>query len=382
MRDTPLIVGAGPVGLAAALFLAKRGLPARIIEQETTRTDKSKALAVNPRTMRLLQATGVTDRLLEIGMPFRGAVIHAGEKTIGRLEFTHLATTSSFPFMLGLSQSQTERLLEEALRESGTAVQRGVALRRCENTPDGAVAEVGPADNEHDTERVSCPWLLAADGAHSTVRHQLSLQFPGDAMTRIWHLRDIRLSTTLEPDRIHIFQNKGGGFLFVARVVVDHRTERHGPQIWRVLGDMEDPVSRVPFAEPAGEPTWTSTFHIAHRIVPRFSVGAIHLAGDAAHIHSPLGARGMNLGIEDAWVFAECVARGELHRYHDLRQPVDQSVVRRVRLLTRAMIGEATWSRVLRRIMVPAATRISTAQKAILRTVTGLDHDLPFEVSN
>jgi len=99
--------------------------------------------------------------------------------------------------------------------------------------------------------------------------------------------------------------------------------------------------------------------------------------GVVDYLRPRFGSRPL-FGAEDAWVFAECVKRGATDRYHALRWPVDRRVVKRVRWLTRAMVGEARWSRGLRRVMVPAALRIGGIRNAMLRTLTGLDHELPF----
>jgi 2-polyprenyl-6-methoxyphenol hydroxylase-like FAD-dependent oxidoreductase len=89
-------------------------------------------------------------------------------------------------------------------------------------------------------------------------------------------------------------------------------------------------LSRLVEAEQAGQPVWESNFHISHRINATLAKGNVYFAGDAAHIHSPVGARGMNLGLENAWVFAYLVKTNQLHKYDRLRRPVDRQVVRRV----------------------------------------------------
>jgi 2-polyprenyl-6-methoxyphenol hydroxylase-like FAD-dependent oxidoreductase len=115
---------------------------------------------------------------------------------------------------------------------------------------------------------------------------------------------------------------------------------------------------------------------VAHRINAELSVGNVYFAGDAAHIHSPMGARGMNLGIEDAWVFANLVRTGRLSEYDALRRPVDQRVVHEVEFFSKLIASDAAPFRFARRYVLPIVAR-TPLQARIKRTVTGLDHPLP-----
>jgi 2-polyprenyl-6-methoxyphenol hydroxylase-like FAD-dependent oxidoreductase len=219
--------------------------------------------------------------------------------------------------------------------------------------------------------------MLAADGAHSTVRESLGIPFSGSTLAHVWRLADVHIETGLPEDRAHVFL-LSTGFLFALRVVSGEPASAEEP-LWRVITDAGDPVEsirelgigRLPQA-----PVWHSEFHIAHRIVDRMSVGPFHLAGDAAHVHSPIGARGMNLGIEDAWAFAELASRDELHRYGGLRHAVDEAVVRRIGLITRFVSSEARWRRAVRQLAVRMLPRVGFARRQMLRMVTGLDHPL------
>ncbi len=222
------------------------------------------------------------------------------------------------------------------------------------------------------TELVRPPWILAADGAHSTVRESLHIGFPGHTLPEAWSLMDVPLEGGIDPTAAHIRLFDDGGFLFMLRTVTDVRTERP-PYVWRLIGNGPDLFGRLRDARPAGEPLWSSSFHISHRIADHLCRGKAFLAGDAAHIHAPIGARGMNLGIEDAWVFAELAAKGRLDHYDHLRRHVDHDVVRRVEALTTLVLGEAPWLRGLRNLMLPAVLNLPLRTQ-ILRTMAGLDH--------
>ncbi len=366
--DTPLIAGAGPVGLAAALFLVRHDIRPRLIEKSTERAPTSRALAVNPRTLHLLEPTGVTAKMLARGLKITQAHLCREGRTIARLPVSDLG--GDFPFMLALSQATSEALLADALAEHGIAPERGVDLISCAEH-DGMDVTLSV---NGETQIVRPPWILAADGAHSVVRDSLHIGFPGHTLPEAWSLMDVPLEGDIDPNAAHIRLFDDGGFLFMLRTVADARVEKP-PYLWRIIGNGTDLFERLRDVLPAGEPVWSSSFHISHRIADHLCRGKAFLAGDAAHIHAPIGARGMNLGIEDAWVFAELAAKGRLDHYGHLRRHVDHDVVRRVETLTALVLGKTAWLRGLRNLMLPAVLNLPLRSQ-ILRTMAGLDHAL------
>jgi 2-polyprenyl-6-methoxyphenol hydroxylase-like FAD-dependent oxidoreductase len=399
----PLIVGAGPVGLAAGVLLAQAGVRVRVVERRAAPSIESRALAVNPRTLELLESTGVTAKMLEIGKRIVGGKFRFGSRHPINISFERIHPR--YPFMLALSQAATERLLEAALEAADVRVERGVELRSCANEGEQAVAElshVEPAElrsaanyggeaapylaaerssaglpspsDQRASDSYACPWILAADGAHSRARESLGIAFEGSAVERQWYLADVPLDTSLEEDRAHAWLFDTGGFVFCIRVIADQHPDSPSAPLWRVIANLPDPVSLLPEAKPAGAPIWESTFRVEHRIVAQMQKGRIYFAGDAAHVHSPIGARGMNLGIEDAWVFSQLVTRGEMDRYDALRRPIDKKVVRAVRRLTWMARGESVTTRFLRSHVAPHLLEIDRVRERAIHIATGLDH--------
>ena len=261
---TPLIAGAGPVGLAAALFLARHNIRTRLIEQSTEHPTASRALAVNPRTLHLLEATSVTARMLERGLKITEARLSRNDQVIARISLSELGGT--YPFMLALSQATSESLLAEAVAEQGGQVERGVELVACadHDVMDVVLAKpVGKGGRQ--TEIVRPEWVLGCDGAHSKVRESLHIGFNGHTLAEPWSLMDVPLEGDIDPHAAHIRLFDGGGFMFLLRTVADARVEKP-PYLWRLIGNVPDLFDRLPDARPAGPAVWSSSFHISHRI--------------------------------------------------------------------------------------------------------------------
>ncbi len=366
--EKPMIAGAGPVGLAAALFLADKGIQVRLIEEAGQRPSTSRALAVNPRTLQLLESMGVAAEMLARGLKIDEARLHHGDKELARISLADIG--GQYPFMLALSQATSETLLAQAFEARGGQVERGTKLVSCGQHAGIDVTLATAAGSE-----ITRPqWLLAADGAHSCVRQSLHIDFKGSGFLEAWTLLDVPMDGEAAPNAAHIRFFDDGGFAFYIRVVADVRQEKP-PYLWRIIANRDDPLTRLPDLRQAGPVLWSSSFHIAHRLAATLNDGQVYLAGDAAHIHSPIGARGMNLGIEDAWVFAELAAQDRLNEYGHLRHKVDGAVVRRIKTLTTLVRGHSPAVRLLRDTLLPTMLHLPVRLQ-ILRALTGLDHDL------
>lgn len=366
----PLIVGAGPVGLAAALFLSHRNIRVRIIEASDRPHTQSRALAVNPRTIDLLEHTGVGAQILERGGRLRRATFFVGPRQLARVTFD--GVDHPRPFMVALSQASTERLLETALNAKGIFVERSTKFISARREDDATIADI---ESPGGAETVRCPWILGADGPRSAVRAAAGVDFPGSQFPQTWRLVDVPLVTRRSREEVAGTLFGKGGFLAAIPVVNDIRHDP-APGLWRLIGNGDDPMSRLGDigAEAVSPPVWESSFRVSHRVAAQFQMDDLYLAGDASHIHSPLGARGMNLGIEDVYVFAELVARGGMARYDDARRAVDLAVVRRIERVTSTVAGGTLFSRLARTRLVPLVASIPPVRRAVTRTVLGLDH--------
>jgi 2-polyprenyl-6-methoxyphenol hydroxylase-like FAD-dependent oxidoreductase len=346
-----LVVGAGPVGLVMASELRRHGLSCRIIDKNEGPSIWSKAQIVHARTLECFQDMGIVDEALARGRQVTGARIMTPElKNIARVSLGGI--DSPHPFFLSLSQRETELILAEHLeRVHGTRIERNVTLEGFTQDADGVLAKLLHVDGS--IEEVRVPWLLGCDGSHSTVRKTLGLPFEGSTYDQRLIQADVRvdLPVTVHDDEIAVFLGPAGMLGFFPLP---------GERRFRLLsfldaGD-ERPVEiesfRALLAErgPAGaelsDPKWMIDFRIHCRLVARYRVGRVFLSGDAAHIHSPAGGQGMNMGIQDAYNFAwklALVHRGKakdvlLDSYEAERRPIAEATLRATDTGTRGFV--------------------------------------------
>jgi 2-polyprenyl-6-methoxyphenol hydroxylase-like FAD-dependent oxidoreductase len=317
-----LIAGAGPVGLTMASELARYGLSIRLIDKNFERTDKSKALVLWARTLELMDrmGTGCTQRFIEAGLKVQGANILSGREEIARVEMTHVE--SPYNFVLMIPQSDTERLLEEYLAAFGLKAERQVELKQFESSADGVSCTLLHPDGREETAEAS--WLIGCDGAHSTVRHQLGMEFHGSTLLSDWVLADIHLKGVAGAPAINIFWHAQGVLAIFPLHGTRYRVIADVGESSGSIGEGNRPTPTVeevqrildvrgPSGIQASDPVWLSSFSINERKVSDYRSGRIFLAGDAAHVHSPAGGQGMNTGMQDAcnlaWKLA-LVSRG------------------------------------------------------------------------
>lgn len=367
MTVRPLIVGAGPTGLSAALFLSLKGVPCRIVDQSKVPEKESRAQVINPRSLELLQPTGVVAAMRSEGHEIHRTRFYDGWRLLAELEFGE-AHPRYRPIVL--PQARTEALLAEALAMRGLEAERGVRFESLEQDGGDVLVALIHANGRGEATRV--PLVLGGDGAHSYVREALGVRFEGSAFPDPWPLYDVHLNDPLDFETAHVSLVEDG-LVFLLGLK---------PGLWRVFADVPDALERLPPGTKRGDLTWRSEFHISHRLASRESVGRVALAGDAAHIHSPVAARGMNLGIEDAYVFAACAADAlhgrwdRLGDYRRLREPIHRSVTRRVRTLTELARGRPRLVGRLRDHLLSGITKFPPTARAMVSLLTGLDHEV------
>ena len=383
-----LVVGAGPTGLALAAVAHAHGASVRVIDRNPSPLHESRALVLQPRTLELLAGLGLRDELLSKGRPAVRLVLHSGPRSVPVPLFDIGIEDTPYPFLLFISQAETEATLEAHLSHRGVAIERGTELLTLDQQDARVTCHVKTARG---VETVEAAYVGGCDGAASTVRRLLGIGFTGGRYPERFALADVHVDGDLPPERIHSYLSRRGiMFLFP----LGH------PTPWRVMGmlpadqpdeDLKLPAVQAIVDEFTGgglrlrDPAWVSDFRLSHRLADRYRSGRVFLAGDAAHVHSPAGGQGMNVGIQDAvnlgWKLA-MVARGTashdlLDSYEPERRPVGRALLRYTdRLFTLAMTTRppvSTLRTTIAPYALPLATRLRPLRAAAFRRIADLD---------
>src|SRR5229473_156106 len=341
MEKDVLIAGAGPVGLVMAIELARYGVGVRIIDKQAQRTDKSKALVIWSRSLEVLARAGCSSGLVDAGYKVSSLNISANGKSIAHVSLDGLPTPYSYSLMI--PQSDTERVLDEFLNSLGVRVERTVELTKFGASEDKVVSTLRHADGAEEIFETS--WLMGCDGAHSTVRHQLGMEFHGETSLINWILADIHLENHPRAPEVNVVWHSDGILVTFPiaetryRIVADVgvAAENSKPSAEPTIQDVQAILDRrFPGGVRATNPIWLSSFRVNERKVADYRAGRVFLAGDAAHIHSPAGGQGMNTGMQDAcnlaWKLALVVhgigSESLLDSYSAERSPIAEEVLK------------------------------------------------------
>jgi len=389
MNPRVLIIGAGPVGLTMALALARQHVSVRIVDKNAQRTDKSKALVLWPRTLELLDIQGYAELFIEAGLKVRDARILADEKELVHVSFD--VARSVYRYALMLEQSQTERLLQQQVERLGVVVERRTELMSFADDGELVSAVLRAADGA--TETVRADWLVACDGAHSTVRHGLaSATFDGDTLPSNWVLADLRIGGAGLAEDITICFSQHGVLVFFPiggsrfRVIAEMNAATPDTLPEPTLAEVQSLVdSRGPAGLQLHDPIWLSRFRINERKVRDYRFGRVFLAGDAAHVHSPAGGQGMNTGMQDAlnlaWKLALVChgqgAEGLLASYSPERSGVGAQVLRNAGVLTKVALVRNPVLQQLRALGASMVDHLPVLKQRFVDQVTEIDLHYP-----
>jgi 2-polyprenyl-6-methoxyphenol hydroxylase-like FAD-dependent oxidoreductase len=374
-----LVVGAGPTGLMLANQLARRGVRARIIDRHAGPARETRALGVQARTLEIYAHLGVVDRALELGKRGLGANVWARGKRMARVPFGEAGKhLTPYPFVLILGQDDNERILGERLRDFGASVEWNTELAGLEQSGDRVDAMLKSADGS--TGKLSAAWVAGCDGAKSSVRELSSIAFEGAPYEHVFYVADTRSTGSMIPDQINVYLLRRGFHLMFPLRGDDH---------WRIVGILPDALREksdlkfddvIPsLRDEAGaeltirDCSWFSTYRIHHRSAARFRDRRCFLLGDAAHVHSPVGAQGMNTGLQDAYNLAwkiALVAQGRaeaalLDSYEEERMPIARRLLETTDRMFRLIISDRWWAGSLRTEVVARLAALAMSVKRI-----------------
>ena len=298
-----LIVGAGPTGLTAAIELSRKGISPTVIEKRESASTLSRAVGITPASLEIFSRSGAHESLIAEGIAIDELRVYHGQSLSLEME---LRSQSSFhPNLVGLPQDRTEAILAETLLGLGTQVRYGCGFESLEQSSDSVLVSLSDGTKE------AFDHVIGADGIGSSVREVAGIAFPGFDLEEKWSVADVELTDWRHPGCFTFVQAGRGKIAVVVPICPDR---------YRVVASTGHALEAMPLPLKVTNVRREGAFKISIRIAETYSKGRVHLAGDAAHAHSPVGGRGMNLGIADAAELSRRLIDGTMDEYSNARR--------------------------------------------------------------
>ncbi|WP_006244658.1 FAD-dependent monooxygenase [Mycolicibacterium tusciae] len=370
-----VVVGAGPTGLMLACELALGGVAVRVLEERASTPNITKAFAVHARTLELLDARGMAEDLIPRGV----AVYELAPPGGTTMDLRELP--GRYAMLLVVPQSGTEQVLESRAGELGVPIVRGADVVALSQDGDGVTVECA------DGETIRAKYVVGCDGAHSTIRDLVGIDFVGKQYETHILLADVALARA-PGDTLTGVTNERGVVLMIPfgdgwfRAIAWDRLREQAPLSEPVtLDEIRDSFSRIAGDDfGMSEMKWSSRFLSERRQARHYRAGRVFIAGDAAHVHSPLGGQGMNTGIGDAmnlgWKLVAAVngtaPPGLLDSYETERHPVGAAVLRTTDAFNQVVLGRSRIQRIARNVVIGTLTRVPKTRRLMREFLSGI----------
>lgn len=350
-----LIIGAGTTGLTAAVELARRGIKPVVIEKRKTASNLSRAVGILPHSMDLLGPSGVAKYIKQDAIAFRQMIFHYRNKQLAQIKLNQMKDPNNRLF--GLAQDRTETHLRDAFTSLGGKIVYGAELLSLSQSETGVSVSIMGKAFRFDI-------VIGADGVNSTVRDALHIPFDGYELPETWSIADVYAVGWKNPRDFQAFVLDHGGVV----VVVPLEKAR-----FRIISNRPDALANLPIHMKVTNVHCTSDFKISVRQAKRYQLDRVFLAGDAAHCHSPVGGRGMNLGIADAVDLAERIVSGTTGGYHKARHPFGRSTIKLSERTRQVLTSTNPITRFFVRSFMRLVNRSPRLQSRFVRNALDLD---------
>ncbi|MDF1683269.1 MAG: NAD(P)/FAD-dependent oxidoreductase [Legionellaceae bacterium] len=324
-----LIVGAGPVGLTAGVELARQGAHVEIIEKKEAGSTLSRAIGINPHSLKILEASGVTEKLLAEGIKYEAAHFYHQKKPWVTLQLNAASPIQyGYNFMLGLPQDRTESILSKVFTHLGGSIHYDTKLKSITQGKEGVIAKTSAG------QAFSCDYLIGADGVHSVTRQLIGIDCEYTELPEIWSIADVDADRNDLADGVSVYLLDPGKIVFIAPI---------GERRFRLVSNTKQVLKVIPTDLNITKIRREAEFKINIGQVKNYQKGRVFLAGDAAHAHSPVGGRGMNLGIADAADLAEKLVTGAGDEYTASRYAEGKKIIAGSEMLRKILGTTSPW---------------------------------------
>ncbi|EJR53977.1 hypothetical protein IIM_02234 [Bacillus cereus VD107] len=386
MKNQLLIVGAGPTGLVLAIGLTKQGIPFRIIDKNKGPGETSRAMGVQARTLEFYRQFGFADQVVQKGIKFVNMQFYRNTTLKAKFNFENMGKGQSrYPFMLSFPQDEHEKFLIEQLEAKGVHVEWNTELVSF-NQKDDHVNVVTIQNGVEEKNVYS--YLCGCDGAHSSVRKGLDLNFPGGTYKQTFYVADVQTENRenigfqmrLFEDGLMIVMpiRTSGSLRLIGIIPEDLMKEENKESGFSLI----EPYIKKNTELKITKLNWYSTYKVHHRVSEHFRKGRVFIAGDAGHIHSPAGGQGMNTGIGDAvnlsWKLG-AVIQGKadesiLDSYEQERIQFAKTLVATTDRVFTSIVGNGVCKKFNRQylipVIIPKMTKFSIVRKMMFKVVS------------
>jgi 2-polyprenyl-6-methoxyphenol hydroxylase-like FAD-dependent oxidoreductase len=372
MDEQVVIVGAGPTGLMLAVWLARQGIRALVLDKKKGIVSETRALGVQARTLETYAMLGLTERAMREGLISKGLTMWKAGRRVARADLTGMGEgLSPYPFVLMYPQNLNEALLLDHLREHGGEVNWQSEVVDCREVPGGNRLRWRQGDQIRET---TCRFLVGCDGGHSRVRESQGIAFEGGTYEHYFYVADVEARGSLQPCELNLCLEKD---LFEAFFPMP------GDNQYRVVGVLPDqlnnkadlcwedvaPMAEARFAVQVSKVYSFTRYRVHHRKATSFRRNNVFLCGDAAHVHSPVGAQGMNTGLMDAtnlgWKLGQVLQgrllESALNSYGLEREPFARLLVSTTDRAFLGVTGKGWLGQFLRTLVMPNLFRVMTS---------------------
>jgi 2-polyprenyl-6-methoxyphenol hydroxylase-like FAD-dependent oxidoreductase len=320
-----LIIGAGPTGLTAALELARKGVKPEIVDAKKRPSPLSRAPGILPKSIKNLKASGAGDKIFKAALKFNKVRIHYGKKNIIDLDFSKNFPSKDLPVIL--PQDKTESIMAGVLREKGVRVKYNTKVIDIKTSSQEATATFANGKSK------KYDWIIGSDGVNSITRKKLGIKYVGYNLREVWSIADVDLLGKNNPDRFSAWIIDGVKKDIFVMVWL-------GPNRARLVSSTPDSLKAMPIKLNIKTVRRAASFKIPIKQAETYVKGRVLLAGDAAHSHSPVGGRGMNLGIDDAVAAVQAILKGEVDQYNRERIKIGAKIIQDTEIIRKSLVSK------------------------------------------